>query len=223
MIMTVVDGIGYFAASLVLGTFCAKTMVPLRALAIASNAAFITYAACADLWPILVLHTIMLPLNLLRLREALGEGAAPAMVDAPIIVTSGGREPKAIGQSGRGVAEMNTGMELRHLLRLWRARHRHRHELAILSGGDLRDARLSTDLVAQEICKWPWQPFSPQWPGLDAALLRGIEARQPRRERRPLLPGRALWQPMWRRNMGLARTVIALWFLPLFALLAYLR
>jgi uncharacterized protein YjiS (DUF1127 family) len=93
----------------------------------------------------------------------------------------------------------NTGMKLSQLLRLWRARHRHRHELAMMSGGDLKNARLSTDLVAHEIRKWPWQPFNSQWPGLDAALLRGIEARQPRRERRPLLPGRAFWQ-MWRRN-----------------------
>jgi CRP/FNR family cyclic AMP-dependent transcriptional regulator len=82
MIMTVVDGVGYFAASLVLGTFCAKTMVPLRSLAIASNLAFITYAACAGLWPILVLHAIMLPLNLLRLNEALGGYEAPALVRA---------------------------------------------------------------------------------------------------------------------------------------------
>jgi hypothetical protein len=82
MIMTVVDGIGYFAASLVLGTFCAKTIVPLRSLVIGNNAAFITYAACAGLWPILMLRMIMLPLNLLRLREALGECEALALVRA---------------------------------------------------------------------------------------------------------------------------------------------
>jgi len=96
MIMTVVDGIGDFAASLVVGTFCVKSMVPLRLLAIASNAAFITYAAGAGLWPILLLHTIMLPLNLLRLREALGAGAVPALVRAPAIVRSGGWEPRRL-------------------------------------------------------------------------------------------------------------------------------
>jgi hypothetical protein len=35
--MTAVDGLGYLAAALVLATFCAKRMLPLRALAIASN------------------------------------------------------------------------------------------------------------------------------------------------------------------------------------------
>ena len=37
--MTAVDALGYLAASLVLATFCAKSMVTLRLLAIASNAA----------------------------------------------------------------------------------------------------------------------------------------------------------------------------------------
>ena len=41
--MTAVDGLGYLAAALVLATFCAKRMLPLRALAIASNIAFVAY------------------------------------------------------------------------------------------------------------------------------------------------------------------------------------
>ena len=71
--MTAVDGLGYVAAALVLATFTARTMVSLRALAIVSNLAFIAYGFSAALWPILLLHLIMLPLNLLRLREALGD------------------------------------------------------------------------------------------------------------------------------------------------------
>jgi hypothetical protein len=78
--MTTVDALGYLAASLVLATFCAKKMVPLRALAIASNIAFVAYAVVAGLGPILLLHSVMLPLNILRLREALGAGGQP-MVD----------------------------------------------------------------------------------------------------------------------------------------------
>ena len=74
--MTAVDALGYLAASFVLATFCAKTMVPLRAIAIASNIAFVAYALCAGLGPILLLHAIMLPVNILRLREALGSRTA---------------------------------------------------------------------------------------------------------------------------------------------------
>lgn len=73
--MTLTDAMGYFAASLVLATFCAKRMVSLRALAICSNVAFIAYGLADQLWPIVTLHMIMLPLNVIRLREAL---ASPA-------------------------------------------------------------------------------------------------------------------------------------------------
>ena len=69
--MTITDGMGYLAASLVLATFCAKRMVLLRALAITSNVAFIIYGLAGRLWPIVILHVIMLPLNVIRLREAL--------------------------------------------------------------------------------------------------------------------------------------------------------
>jgi hypothetical protein len=69
--MTAIDQLGYLAASLVLCTFCARSMTWLRALAIASNVSFIAYAWLAHLWPILVLHAIMLPLNAARLRETL--------------------------------------------------------------------------------------------------------------------------------------------------------
>src|SRR5262245_61706339 len=53
-----------------------RTMIPLRIVAIASNVAFIAYALLGlrygvfdRLYPILVLHSTLLPLNLVRLRE----------------------------------------------------------------------------------------------------------------------------------------------------------
>jgi uncharacterized protein YjiS (DUF1127 family) len=114
-------------------------------------------------------------------------------------------------------------MSLPELLRLWRARHHHRQELTTMSAGDLKDARASSDLVAREIRKWPWQPFPKQWEGLDAALLRGIKARHSQRERRPRLPRRAVWHPMRTRHVALATTVMIASLATLSALLAYLR
>ena len=70
--MTIIDGLGYLACTLVLATFCAKSMAALRAIAIASNVCFIIYALSAGLWPVLTLHLVMLPLNVRRLRETLG-------------------------------------------------------------------------------------------------------------------------------------------------------
>jgi len=67
--MTVTALVGYLAASLVFATFCTKRMVPLRALAITSNVAFMEYGYLGELWPILILHAAMLPLNVHRLRQ----------------------------------------------------------------------------------------------------------------------------------------------------------
>lgn len=65
----VVESAGYLAAVFVFMTFYTRTMLPLRYLAIASNLAFIVYAALAHLMPILVLHCALLPLNVIRLRQ----------------------------------------------------------------------------------------------------------------------------------------------------------
>jgi CRP/FNR family transcriptional regulator, cyclic AMP receptor protein len=63
------EWIGYLAATLVFCTFAMRTMVPLRVVAIGSNVAFVAYAAPLHLWPIVILHGLLLPMNVLRLRE----------------------------------------------------------------------------------------------------------------------------------------------------------
>ena len=65
--------IGYFASLLVLATFCMSGMVSLRAIAIASNVAFICYAALVGISPVLLLHALLLPMNIYRLVQAVIE------------------------------------------------------------------------------------------------------------------------------------------------------
>jgi CRP/FNR family transcriptional regulator, cyclic AMP receptor protein len=65
--MSSFEPIGYLASALVLATFCMRDMAALRCMAIASNLAFITYGALADLGPVLVLHLLLLPVNVQRL------------------------------------------------------------------------------------------------------------------------------------------------------------
>ncbi|MEM6944525.1 MAG: cyclic nucleotide-binding domain-containing protein [Pseudomonadota bacterium] len=60
---------GYLASGLVFLTFCMKTLIPLRVLAILSNIAFIAYSWGAGLMPVLILHAALLPLNLIRTAE----------------------------------------------------------------------------------------------------------------------------------------------------------
>ena len=64
-----VDIAGYVASFLVFCAFYMKTMIPLRGVAIASNVAFLTYGIAGRLYPIAALHAILLPLNVLRLRQ----------------------------------------------------------------------------------------------------------------------------------------------------------
>lgn len=68
---TLVDLLGYAAASLVLATFCMRDMVALRATAIASNLAFIAYGVAAGIPPVLMLHLTLLPMNALRLAQSM--------------------------------------------------------------------------------------------------------------------------------------------------------
>jgi CRP/FNR family transcriptional regulator, cyclic AMP receptor protein len=67
MTMNPHEAIGYLASALVLITFCMRDMTALRCMAIASNLAFIAYGALADVGPVLLLHLLLLPINVLRL------------------------------------------------------------------------------------------------------------------------------------------------------------
>jgi CRP/FNR family cyclic AMP-dependent transcriptional regulator len=66
-----VEAAGYLASFLVFATFCMKTMVPLRVEAISSKVAFIVYSFYDSLYPIFILHSVLLPLNVARTVQML--------------------------------------------------------------------------------------------------------------------------------------------------------
>jgi len=82
------DALGYVAAGLVFATFCAQRMALLRALAIASNVAFIGYGFLDGLWPILILHSAMLPINIQRCRQSMRGHCGTTTADAGTPVPS---------------------------------------------------------------------------------------------------------------------------------------
>jgi hypothetical protein len=63
------DAFGYVASALVLCTFTARSMRVLRCLGIASNISFILYATVTGMVPILILHSLLLPMNVYRLVQ----------------------------------------------------------------------------------------------------------------------------------------------------------
>jgi CRP/FNR family transcriptional regulator, cyclic AMP receptor protein len=67
--MSWIEILGYAASAAVLATFCMSTMIPLRVVALASNVLFCAYGYFDHLYPVLVLHAILFPVNLLRLFQ----------------------------------------------------------------------------------------------------------------------------------------------------------
>ena len=67
--MSWIDGVGYAAALAVLGSFCMSTIVSLRILAIISNVLFAFYGVLAHLYPVFMLHSILLPVNVFKLAR----------------------------------------------------------------------------------------------------------------------------------------------------------
>ena len=177
--MTIDDVIGAFAASLVLATFCARQMVPLRVLAIASNIAFITYADRDGLLPILVLHAVMLPLNVLRLCQELAGSrtVVPTIRAEPCEVVEQQEAAMAITRERvpdhaavavserRQLVAVLRGMlaDARRLCLLWRERHRERRQLSAMSARDFGDLCVAQNLLEQESRRWPWQAPIPAW------------------------------------------------------------
>ena len=52
-----------------------RDMTRLRFLAVGANVSFITYGFTTGVWPVLALHTFLLPLNICRLHEILRQRA----------------------------------------------------------------------------------------------------------------------------------------------------
>jgi len=61
--MTVFELVGYIGGVFNVFTYAMRTMIPLRIMAIASNAIFIVWADATGVHPVLVLHVVLLPLE----------------------------------------------------------------------------------------------------------------------------------------------------------------
>ncbi len=64
------DLLGFAAALTVLAGFCMNSIRPLRRLALASNVLFVLYGLLAHIYPVFVLHLVMMPINLVKLHRA---------------------------------------------------------------------------------------------------------------------------------------------------------
>jgi len=79
--MSWVDYVGFLAALTVLATFCMDTILPLRGLAIASNILFIVYGSAGELYPVLLLHALLLPINMSKIVQLVRKNRIDARAD----------------------------------------------------------------------------------------------------------------------------------------------
>jgi len=64
--MILLDSVGFCASAAVLASFCMTTILWLRLFALTSNVLFIAYGWLGHIYPVLFLHAILLPINLVK-------------------------------------------------------------------------------------------------------------------------------------------------------------
>jgi CRP/FNR family cyclic AMP-dependent transcriptional regulator len=64
-----IQTMGYLGALFTFAAYSSKSMVRLRIAGILANVAFIAYGAAAAVYPTLLLHAVLLPMNVVRLRQ----------------------------------------------------------------------------------------------------------------------------------------------------------
>jgi uncharacterized protein YjiS (DUF1127 family) len=148
--MMLTDSVGHLAATLVFATFCAQRMTSLRAIAIASNLAFIGDGYLDSLWPILILHVAMLPINVVRCWQSMRSSRSAMPADA------GSPAPNGLAVPRNRIAVVGR-------LRAWRKRGEFRRELSAMSARDFHNLKVPPGLVADELRRWRWQEPSRQW------------------------------------------------------------
>ena len=67
--MTASNSIGWLAAALTLLTFSMRSMIALRIAALSANVCFMTYGVLSGLYPVIALHALLFPCNLVRLCQ----------------------------------------------------------------------------------------------------------------------------------------------------------
>jgi uncharacterized protein YjiS (DUF1127 family) len=136
--------LGYAASASVPATFCMSSIVPLRAVAICSNVLFAAFGALTHIYPVLVLHAILLPLNIVRLMQVVvsdqeAAAAVTSIMLAPLLRVIRRPEAKQLK-----IAE-------------WRRCARERRELRELAERDRHDLGISRCDAQREAQKPFWR------------------------------------------------------------------
>lgn len=100
-----IEAIGWLASLLTVATYSMRSMIPLRILAIGSSVCFAVYGLVLEVWPLLAMELLLLPINIYRFWQVLSlrrkvtntTGDGPA--DFSVIKAYGKREHFAAGST----------------------------------------------------------------------------------------------------------------------------
>ena len=95
--MDIADVCGFAAAIATLAAFAQRSMLPMRISAILANLLFIIYGCLGPVYPVLVRHAVLLPLNVFRLSDLwrrsnsskLGQQGDPTLIDQLLLSQAG--------------------------------------------------------------------------------------------------------------------------------------
>jgi hypothetical protein len=73
MMVRWLDLLGFAAGAAVLAGFCMNSIRHLRMAALASNVLFVLYGLFAHIYPVVILHVILLPINVRKLHRIKSE------------------------------------------------------------------------------------------------------------------------------------------------------
>lgn len=88
--------IGWLAAGLTMMAFSMRSMLALRLSAVGANLCFIAYGVLDELMPVVVLHAILLPCNLVRIAELRHGASLPLSAHVPRGLFASGQHPPAM-------------------------------------------------------------------------------------------------------------------------------
>ena len=89
------DIFGFLAGAFMLSTAFMPRIVHLRVCLVLASLCFVAYGLWFALWPVLILHAILLPLNLFRLGQTDGvPGVRPLSASGPSLSTAANSLPR---------------------------------------------------------------------------------------------------------------------------------